>query len=274
MGKHIFVDGALVATEGNLYTRNISAGGSWHPDDAEIIVPSDGILYITEDTGSIFGLYYVNGFVTASALGMQCTSEQQKGAIIAFADSYEFTIRDYEAGLRLIKIMLDNIPTGPQKGLYLQQQFVSTFSLMEQFLSCSFVRQTCDREDSYYKVLASGLLLKNSPKEVNRILTGPDGLTKELKYIEVTNRLIYHNASKVRSLFNIAFGIDVDLAPLDSQLRFRNDIVHRFGHNVDRVVVSISESDVWKLINTVDEIVRKTASQIVALPNTEAMYPD
>lgn len=147
MGKHFYIDGNLVASTGNLYTKTISAGCTWHPEDAIVIVPPSGVLEITEDSGSIFDSYYVSGEVAASGI-----LDVSKGAICAFADIYEFTIKDYKEGLVLIESMLDSIPSDERGILYLQQQFASVFSLMERFLSCTFVRQTCDREDSYYRV--------------------------------------------------------------------------------------------------------------------------
>ena len=268
MGKHIFVDGSIVATTGILYARNISSGGSWHPDDSEVIYPSDGVWYITEDTGSIFDTYYVSGNVAASGIG-----RPTKGSINYFTDSYGSTIQAYKDDVGLIQSMLESIPKGTRGTLYLQQQFVSVFSLMEQFLSCTFVRQTCDREDSYFRVLDSGLLKRFSTREANHMLSGPNCLAKELKYIEVANRIIYHNAKNVGSLFKNAFNIDVDLTILEAQLKIRNDIVHRFGHNVHGYSIPISKLDIKDLITIVDGIVQKTIAQVMALPQSERMYP-
>lgn len=257
MGKSILVNGALVATTGDLYSHNIIAGGSFHPVDAEVITPPGGVLEITEDTGSIFNTYYVSGYVTAGGiLGLT------KGAICAFADIYEFTLRDYADGLRLIESMLERIPAGSCGNLYLQQQYASVFSLMEKFLSFTFVRQTCDNEDSYRRVLASGLLQqKYGNKDV---LNGPDGLKKELKYIELANKVVYHNQKAVKSLFDAAFGIDVDLSPLEGALTVRNDIMHRFGHTIGGADIVITLEEVKRLIAAVDGIVNNTARQILA----------
>jgi len=266
MGKHFYIDGNIVATTGNLYTRSISAGGTWHPHDAVLIVPPGGVLEITEDSGSIFDSYYVSGQVAAGGiLGVS------KGAICAFADIYEFTIKDYNEGLELIESMLDFIPSGEKGTLYLQQQYVSVFSLMERFLSCTFVKQTCDREDSYYRVLESRELLKRSNKEIKAVLKGPDGLTKQLAYIDAANRIIYHNAKRVHPLFKVAFDIDVDLSKLNGQLEIRNHIVHRFGYTEDGSVVCVSKSSVLDLIASVDMIVKHIIAQIRALPQSERM---
>lgn len=268
MGKHFYIEGNLVATTGNLYTRSISAGGTWHPEDAIVIVPPGGVMEITDDFGSIFDSYYVSGDVVAGGiLGVS------KGAICAFADIYEFTIKHYNEGLELIESMLDFIPSGGKGVLYLQQQYASVFSLMERFLSCTFVKQTCDREDSYYSVLESRELLKRSNKEIKAVLNGPDGLTKQLAYIDEANRIIYHNAKRVSPLFRVAFGIDVDLSKLKGQLEIRNHIVHRFGHTKDGSVVRISKSMVLDLIASVDMIVKHVIAQIRALPQSERMYP-
>lgn len=257
MGKYIYIEGALHATKGDFYSHNIIAGGSFHPDDAEIITPPGGVLEITEDSGSIFNTYYVRDWMTACGIiGLS------KGAICAFADIYEFTIRDYEDGLRLVESMLESIPVGAQRNLYLQQQFASVFSLMERFLSFTFVRQTCDNEDSYHRVLASGLLQQ---KYGNRtILDGPDCLEKELKYIELANRVVYHNQKAVRSLFYEGFGIDVDLSPLGEALGVRNDIMHRFGHTDRGTDLVVTSDEIRNLIKTVDGIVNNTAKQILA----------
>ena len=258
MGKNIFIEGAILATTGDLYSHNIIAGGSSHPDDAEIIIPHGGVLEITKDSGSIFNTYYVREWVTAGGiLGLS------NGAICAFADIYEFTIRDYLDDMRLIENMLDGIPTGICEKLYLQQQYASVFSLMEKFLSFTFVRQTCDNEDSYRRVLESGLLQQKFGHK--DILNGPDCLEKELKYIELANRVVYHNQKAVSALFNEAFGIDVDLSPLEGHLRIRNDIIHRFGHTSKGADIVITLDEIHTLMKAVDEIVNYTAKQILAM---------
>ena len=226
-------------------------------------------MEITEDTGSIFDTYYVSGFVAAGGI-----LGHSKGAIVAYSDYYDFTIRDYEDGLSLIESMLEMDVPERNKGLFLQQQFVSVFSLMEQFLSCTFVRQTCDCEDSYRRVLASGELLKHSSTKDNRVLKGPDGLEKELKFIEVANNVIYNNQQRVAPLFREAFDVDVDLSPLKVQVEIRNDIAHRFGHKKNRSQVSVTEKNVRDLMVSIDGIVRKTIEQISKLPPSEGLYEE
>lgn len=264
MGKHIFVDGNLLATTGNLYTRDISAGGSWHPEDAVIITPEKGVLEITEDTGSIFDSYYVSGWVTAGGI--------EVGGIKAYSDIYKFTIEQYEKGFALIKSMLGHIPAGERGLLFCQQQYASVFSLMEQFLSCTFVKQTCDREESYHNVLSSGFLQCKFGKQ-KHILNGPDGLEKELLYIDLANSVVHHNQKSVKELFHSAFGIDVDLSPLEDSLKIRNDIMHRFGQTSSGSEVVVMVKDIEALIGIVDSIVHETARQITELPESERMYP-
>ena len=258
MGKSIYVEGALLATKGDFYSHNVIAGGTSHPADAELMTPPNGVWEITKDSGSIFNTYYVRDWVTAGGiLGLS------KGAICAFADIYEFTVREYVEGLRLIERMLGSIPTDSRKNLYLQQQFASVFSLMEKFLSFTFVRQTCDNEDSYRRVLASDLLQKRFTKD-KAILNGPDGLEKELKYIELANKVVFHRQKVVRELYYEAFGIDVDLSPLEAALNIRNDIMHRFGHTEKGADIIVTMDIVRDLIQVVDGIVKSTAKQIFA----------
>jgi len=257
MGKNIYVDGGLIATTGNLYTRTIFAKATCYPDDSEKVIPEGGRLEITTNTGSIFDTYYVKSYVNACGGTV--------GAIKAFRDIYQFTISKYEKGAELVKEMLDDIPSGEHENLYCQQQYASVFSLMEQFLSCTFVRQTCDREDSYHQVLESGLLQQKFGYK--DILNGPDCLDKELLYINLSNKVVYHNKNAVKLLFDAAFGIDVDLTPLEREMEIRNDIIHRFGYTTSGVKVDVRKKSVIDLITSVDLIVQNTAKQILAMNN-------
>ena len=87
MGKKIYIDGSVVATTGNLYTRDIYCLCDNMPDNSVYYKPENGVWNVTENTGSIFDTYYVSGGVTA--LGME------KGDIYAFKSIYEFTVQDY-----------------------------------------------------------------------------------------------------------------------------------------------------------------------------------
>ncbi len=265
MGKSYFVNGDLIATTGNLYARDISAGGKWHPSDSIIITPATGVFEITNDLGSIFDTYYVSGNVSAS--GIMAGGSEGKGIIRGFRDVYAFTLNDYERGLSSIRDMLSMAVLESRKQLFLQQQFSSVFSLMEHFLSCSFIRQTCDREDSYHEVLKSGLLQKKYGSK--QVLNGPDCLEKELLFIELANKIVFHNQKAVKDLFTAAFGIDVDLTPLEGALNIRNDIIHRFGNTVTGSKVVITYEVINSLIATIDDLVHSTAKQITSLPKIE-----
>ena len=175
MGKLIYIDGGLVATTGDLYARNIVARCSCQPDNSEKITVNGDYYEIKEDTGSVFDTYYVRDFVTAGgSLGVS------KGAICAFADIYEFTVRDYDKGLKLLKSMLNCIPEGEQMNLYLQQQYASVFSLLEHFLSCSFIRQTCELANR--KFMNAGALRAERVEMFRRLLEMGEKLRRVNQY--------------------------------------------------------------------------------------------
>ena len=86
----------------------------------------------------------------------------------------------------------------------------------------------------------------------------------------MANRVVYHNQKAVRILFDEAFGVDVDLSPLEAALRIRNDIMHRFGHTERGSVIVVTLDDVKALTQMVDGIVNNTAKQIMAYQKTIA----
>lgn len=198
----VYVDGDLTVTAtGTLYTWSISAGSSNFSDNARIITPTNGVLKITDVEGSIFDTYYVRGGVAASGIVV--------GGVEQMCYNYKFTNYDYEKGKSLIYDLLNHIRESEleedKKILLYQQQFTSIISLMEHFLSCSFVGHICNHEESYHSVLQSGLLHQYCKDK--KTLNGPDCIKKELLFIDQANTIVYHNQHKVKKLFEAAFGI-------------------------------------------------------------------
>ena len=271
MGRKIYVNGGIVATTGNLYAREVYAGMPCPPGDAEIITPIDGVLRITDNMGSIFDTYYARDFVSAGgslSVGVPESLENPTGAIVAFKNNFDYTLSDFEVGFERIKKMLALSGFGDDLiNLHLQQQYASAFSLLESFLGCTFIWQTCNREESYRRVLESKILHNKTNSENRRVLCGEDGLKKQFLFIALVNRIVFHRHKEVASLFSNAFGIEVDLAVLEEELVVRNDISHRFGQTKSKRPLLLKEDDVLSLLGKIRAIVTQTAEQIRALPS-------
>jgi len=260
----VYVDGDLTVTTGTLYTRNISARSGNFSDNAIIITPPDGVWNITEDTGSIFDTYYVRGDISVTGIIV--------GDVVPYLYKHKFTVLDYEKGKNQIHYILNHIKDSEleeeYKDLLYQQEYASVISLMEHYLSCSFVGTICNHKESYHRVLRSGFLQKRFTRD-KAVLNGPDCIDKELLFVELAKRIVFHNQKNVKELFEVAFGINVDLRPLEIQLNIRNDITHRFGYT-DSILggkVKITYDDVKSLISAVDTIVHDTQSQLPLLPS-------
>lgn len=259
MGKVYYIEGGVFSTTGNLYTRDISAGDDYCPDGAIVITPPNGILEITNNTGSIFDTYHVKSFVTASGIDV--------GNIYAFKNIYQFTIDSYYKNRDILNKLLLSPPEDAQlRHVFYQQQYAHVFSLLERFLSDTFVRRTCDNEESYHRVLDSNILVSKNivQGKTNRaIITGKDCLDKELLYIDsIENFIVYHKLDLVSDLFSIAFNIVVNFNPLKSHLDVRHDIIHRFGQSTKGVERIITEADVSSLIEAVDGYVKTITEQM------------
>lgn len=262
MSKIYVINGGVFATTGNLYTRDISAGDDCCPEDAIIITPPNGQLEITQNIGSIFDTYYVKSFVTASGIDI--------GNIFSFKDIYRFTIDSYKMNRDLLTRLLLCPPDESQlRHIFYQEQYAQVFSLLERFLSDTFVRQTCDNEDSYHRVLDSGILIAKNViqgKANRELIKGADCLEKELLYIRtIENYIVYHKFDLISELFSVAFKISVDFSQLKGPLDVRHNIIHRFGCSVKGSEVRISEKDVLALLELVDNYVTSISSQIALL---------
>lgn len=259
MGKVYYIDGGVYSTTGNLYTRDISAGDDYCPDGAIVITPPNGVLEITQNTGSIFDTYHVKSFVTASGIDV--------GNIYAFKNIYQLTIDSYYKNRDKLKKILMSPPEETQlRPVFYQQQYAHFFSLLERFLSDTFVRQTCDNEDSYHRVLDSGILVSKNiiqGKPNRSIIAGEDCLEKELLYINsIEKYIVYHKLDLVSDLFSIAFNITVNFNTLKSHLDARHDIIHRFGQSTKGVERIITGADVFSLIETIDGYVETITEQM------------
>lgn len=260
MAKKYYIDGTIVATTGNLYTRDVAAGCTEIPSDCIIIKAPNGIWEVVEPTGSMFDTYYARGDVVATDI--------RNGEVYAFKSIYEFTIRDYKDDWKRLRSMLDVDITEERRTLYFQQQLVSSFSLLENFLSCTFLRETCDREDSYHEVWKSGCLDRHIHGAGQQaIKRGPDCVQKELLYIDAVNKLIYHNAAFVKTIFQVAFGITVQLDSLEDELKKRHDIVHRFGYDISGNSVLVTRDEVLTLLTNIAAIADDVSRQILLLPS-------
>ena len=265
MGKVFYVNGGVFATTGNLYTREIYAGDSFCPEGATVYTPPSGAIEITEDMGSIFDTYHVRDYVTSGGIDV--------GGIYAFKDIYDFTASSYRQNRDLLKSLFSvTLATPRQNDLYYKQLFAQVFSLFEKFLCDTFVRQTCDREESYHRVLDSKILTEKriirSRSDI-RIINGNDTLEKELLYIQAVKGIVYHRLDLVESLFFIAFGIQLDLASLNNDLIIRNDIIHRFGYSDKGKLRVLTKEDIITLFERVDTIVESIIQQIESTPSAD-----
>lgn len=265
MGKVYYINGGVFASTGNLFTRNIFALDPICPEGAITITPPNGILEITENSGSIFDTYHVKDFVTASGIKV--------GNIFAFKDIYDYTIESYRHHRELLYQLFLNPPKEEQlRSVFYQQQYAHLFSLLELFLSNTFVKQTCDNEESYRRVLNSMILtsaniVRNSNK---KILSGKDCLQKELLYIEsIQNHIVYHRFKLISELFHIAFDIDIDFSDLSDPLNIRNDIIHRFGHSTKGADIKITEADVMSLFCIIDNHVYDIIKQLSLIASVD-----
>lgn len=165
-----------------MYSKDIHSGATNCPKGAIIITPTNTELEIANDEGSIFDIYYIKRDVVSSGIG----------DIYSFKDIYQFTLDSYNRDKQLLLSLLSNPTADHQlRRIYYLQQYAHVFSLMERFISDTFIRQTCDNEESYHRVFDSGILISKNIviNKVNiKIITGNDCLAKELLYIDTIQK--------------------------------------------------------------------------------------
>lgn len=95
-----------------------------------------------------------------------------------------------------------------------------------------------------------------------KTLRGKHNLLQEKTFIEQVNLIVYHNYSKVKEIYKVAFNINVDLNEIKDELNIRHDIVHRAGYTKGRKQIYISKEQVISLKDKIDTLVEKITSKI------------
>lgn len=256
MIEKVYIDGNVVVDHGMFYTKKLFAQcDDSYKENAHVISPSDGILKITDNYGSIFTEYYVKGNVACCGV--------EDGNAYAFFQKHEYAYNSYKNNIRLIERIIDeaNVPED-LSNLFFQQQFVSVFGALEYFLFYTFMGQVCSNYDIYKKVLSSHLTCLEYSREIKNKLRGEHDLEQELLFIEQTKNVVYHNTNHVSSLFSTAFDIFIDLNILENEIKTRNNIVHRFGLTKKGRETRLIKDNVLSLIAKINTIVENITKEM------------
>lgn len=258
MSNNIFVEGNLFVQSGIMYVRNIVAGATDdYKEGAKILAPKNGTLTIRQNCGSIFTNYYVSGGVSCSGI--------ESGNIYFFADDHRWSYERYKSNIDSVLQLLDEtkIPND-REGLFYQQQYISVFGALELYLYETFMRQVCNNETIYKRVIQRNIkiLEKNKNSHEYKILKGKDRLTKEITFISKVQYIVYHNHNKVDILFKTAFNVDANILSLASEIKIRHDLVHRMGHDVNLHQIHITKDQVLDLVDKVNGVVDHISTKI------------
>lgn len=256
MEDKVYINGNVLVEHGMFYTRDCAIlAGEEYKIGAKVISPSNGVLRITEDYGSIFTRYYIKGGCTC--LGIN------DGNSYTFSTEHKITHNIYKNNIRVIERLLDEVEVPENlRNIYYQQQYVSVFGAMEYYLFETFMGQVCNNYDIYVKVLSAHLKCLEYDDIIKKILRSEHNINQEKVFIEQTKNVIYHNNKQVASLYSVAFDISVDLSVLDNYIKTRNDIVHRFGHTKKGNEIRVAKDEVLLLIAKVDILVQKITKEI------------
>lgn len=251
MENLIYINGSVVVEQGVFYAKNIAMYASDEfKAGAKIITPPNGVLRISEDYGSLFTCYYVKSGITMYGF--------EGSGITIFAPPNKTEYESYKEHMANInKLIEEAVVPQEVENLFLQQQYISAFSVLEYFLFNTFMRHVCNNYNTYIKVLSSQLRCLEYGKEITDILRGIHDLKQEKIFIQQAKEVVYHNTKQISALFSVAFGISVDLNILNSHINTRNDIVHRFGHTKKGDNIYVRKDNVLSLITKIDVLVQK-----------------
>ncbi|WP_042369416.1 hypothetical protein [Bacteroides neonati] len=258
MKNIVYIDGTVVVERCMFYSKDIMIyAGDEFKANAEIITPPEGILRIKEDYGSIFTYYYIKGDFVIYGV--------EDGNAVFFFDNHDFTYNLYKENIAKVRKMIESIVASEDLvNLFFQQQFISIFGALENFLFNTFMRQVCNNYNLYNRVISRKvkILVRDKKSEARKILDGKDCLNKEKVFIEKVQRVVFHNQEKVTALYEAAFDVNPGMANLEPELKIRHDLVHRIGYTIDGALVLIDRKQIDLLLEKVDSIVEKVTCRI------------
>lgn len=261
MDHEVYINGTVVVEHGIFYAKNFYTSlGINFKNKPKIISPPEGLFYITEDYGSIFTTYFISGGITCKGI--------DDGNARAFFDDHEETYELYKNNIcKIEKFLNDIVVPSDLMGLFYQQQYISVFGALENFLFNTFMRQVCNNYELYRHVISNKLdiLVPRRSDNDRNILCGPDCIEKEKTFIKKVQKIVFHNHSKVDILFKTAFNIMLNMHTLEPDINIRHDLVHRMGYTLNGNFVQIRKQQVEELITKVNSIVEIVTTRIKEL---------
>lgn len=267
--KCVYIKGNLLIKEQSLfYSKNLVMNATTIPLGAKIIEPEDGDIFVV-DTGDVFGSpfyeYYVSGNVTFYG-----NSEIRVDKVLM--------PEIFKEKMNLILALLsmgDNMQ-GDIKQLFLQEQYMAVYSLIEYYL-LSLILWGIQDEDRFQHLLDYDYdsidMVRYKEMGKYRKLVQDTSISNDVKYAEIVLRLkkaVYHRIDTVEMLYKIIFGIDCReyLSILDGTfIDRRNDFTHRIGCNTDLLPVSITKEEVETLASKAITMCDNIHAKIVPIMN-------
>lgn len=161
-----------------------------------------------------------------------------------------------EIQAKIIQLLEDAIIPEDCKNYFYQQQYVSLIANLEYFLYGTFMWETCQCYESYKRIVdlfATDKFKFN--KRIKLIFKEEHNILQEITFLEQTSYVIYHNKEQVKTIFDTAFNISVDLSVLDYEIGVRQNIVHRAGYTTGYSPIQITKEDVMALSSKIDVLV-------------------
>lgn len=259
MGKKVYIDGNFLLKSGVFYGLNFTLYADEKSKDLadEIVTCNDeGVFEVIEDGGSMFTTYFVKGGITMYG--------GNGSGVVFFRKEHEHTYVKYkEIQTKIIQLLEEAIVPEDCKNYFYQQQYVSLLANLEYFLYGTFMWETCQCYESYKKIIdlfATDKFKFN--KRIKLIFSGEHNILQETTFLEQTKYIIYHNKEQVKTIFDTAFNINVDLSVLDYEIGMRQNIVHRAGYTTGYLPIQITKENVIALNNKIETLVEQITKDI------------
>ena len=253
--EKVLINGNLLVREGTFFCKNIEMYKTI--EDADKIIDGellkDGVFETSENYGSPFIDYYVNGGISMHGGNIIISPDKNSETLLYIVLNQIEEIRD------LLNITIPNTQLLPT---FYREQYLATISVLEYFLYCLVLRELIfDREK-----LLENIRTFDYDKDILEI---KEHLSKSdyelfLEIAKVATKTIYHQFVKVEVLYKIIFRQDISLFLQDVKhiMNKRHNIVHRNGRNLKGEIESINKLEVENFICKVEGIVKDIWSLI------------
>lgn len=189
------------------------------------------------------------------------TTKELIDSIISSHEVYE----NYKVGIdTILKLLNVKIWDRQLKKSFYQMIYVNIVTLMESYLSDTFIKTVASNSDLQRKYIESNPRFQKEKVEISNVFNWLENIEKNIE--EELLNITFHNIWKVQKMYEdvLAIAFPDNLTEIQEIILIRHDLVHRNGKTKEGHTINIGMNDVKLVIDRINRFILSIENQFIS----------